>query len=193
VAATLAFPTILHIGADHWFVPLPLESHHTFGTGFIVIGSLMAAEGLGGSVWHRSQLRRLILPAMLVFLGWGMIVVTFVEPQARLVHLAMGLPLIVGGWAEAHHRAGAMSRRYADAFVVPALLIAAFDTAAFHVSGAPLSGGFITHLSLAITAVAIAGARLYQAQSPTSLPRALLLAAFVGLIGLELYLDAVFL
>jgi hypothetical protein len=189
---------LMHISVDHlspdlWWVPRPAESHHTFGTGFILVGSLMMAEVLAGAVWHRSRLRTMMLPAVLIMLGWGMMAVTFIDPEARLVHLSMGLPLTIGGWAEAQYRMGKMSRRVADTFLVPALLLAAVDTAGFHLTGPVLSGGVITHGVLAVMTIVIAGVRLYQAQLPTSVRRGLALSACVILVGMNLYLDAFFL
>jgi hypothetical protein len=185
----MAVPALLHAGVHAWFIPHPVESHHTFGTGFILIGALMLAEGLAGSVWYRSRLRRLLLPGTLIMLGWGMMAVTFIEPQARLVHFSMGLPLTIGGWVEAQHRYGVISRRYADAFIVPALLLAAFDTAFFHIDGPILGATAVTHGGLAIMAVVVASMRLYQSRQPTSLARSTALAASVAMIGVVLYLD----
>jgi len=192
VAAVLVTP-LLHLSLQTWWVPRPPESHHTFGTGFILVGSLMMAEVLAGKVWHRSRFRTMMLPATLVMLGWGMMAVTFIEPQARLVHFSMGLPLTIGGWAEARYRMGKLSRGVADTFIVPALLLAAVDTAGFHLTGAVTSGGFITHGILAVMTVVIAGMRLYQAQMPGSVLRGLALSMCVIVVGMNLYLDAFFL
>src|SRR5262245_45988434 len=132
-------PLLLHLPTpEDWpWIPRPAESHHTFAAGFMVVAGLMAAEALAGSVWHRAMWRRMMFPATLVFMGWGMGLVAFIEPQARLVHVIMGLPLVVGGWAEYRYRLGEISRKVADAFIVPALLLAAFDTLAFHLDGPP--------------------------------------------------------
>src|SRR4051812_26349508 len=102
--------TLLHIGADHGWFFRPAESHRIFGTGFIVIGALMTAETLAGGVWYRSKLRVKMFPTTLIMLGWGMLIVTAVEPNARVAHFAMGVPMIAGGWAEWQYRHGAMPR-----------------------------------------------------------------------------------
>jgi hypothetical protein len=180
----------LHIG-DLRFLQ-PFESHHLFGAGFIFIGTLMIAESLAGKIWHASLMRTLVFPATLVFLGWGMIVVTFVEPNARLVHLAMGIPMIAAGWAEARCRLDNFPRRYADAFIVPALLLASLETLGFHLQGPPLSASVLTHGGLAALAIVIAGLRLYQSGSPQSLLRGVLVAGAVIAVGLDLWVDGFF-
>ena len=175
------------------YVPRPPESHHTFGSGFILLGLLMIAERLSGSVWFRSRIRMMIFPATLVMLGWGMLAVTAIEPRARIAHFAMGVPMIVGGWAEARYRLGQLPRSYADAFIIPALFFAAVDTAGFHLMGSPLSPGFLTHASLALTAVALAFLRYNESTDVKSVARGLAMSFGVLLIAFELYADALFL
>jgi len=183
-------PLLLHLPTPEelpW-IPRPSESHHTFAAGFLVIAGLMVAEALSGSIWHRSSVRRMMFPAMLVFMGWGMVVVAFIEPQARLVHVVMGLPLVVGGWAEHRYRMGEMDRKIADAFIVPALLLAAFDTLAFHLVGPP--GVVHSHMALGLMVVAIAFARIYQSSRPESLHRALLISATIVVMSGTLLVDS---
>jgi hypothetical protein len=189
----LIVPSLLHVSFQAWWMPQPPESHHTFGSGFILLGMLMVAETLSGGIWHQSRMRSMIFPATLVVLGWGMMAVTFVETYARLVHLSMGLPLVIGGWFEAQNRLGRVSRRSADLFIVPALFLAAVDTAGFHLTGPVLSGGYITHAVLAILAVVVGLVRMYQTHEPTSVTRGLALSFCLMFLGLDLYLDAVFL
>jgi hypothetical protein len=153
----------------------------------------MIAERLSGSVWYRSRFRTMIFPATLIMLGWGMLAVTAIEPRARIAHFAMGVPMIVGGWAEARYRLGQMPRSYADAFIIPALFFAAVDTAGFHLTGSPTSPGFLTHLSLAVTAVALAGLRYNESGDVMSLSRGMAMSFGVMLIAFELYMDALFL
>ena len=183
----------LHLSPEHGYIPRPAESHHTFGSGFILVSSLMVAERLSGKVWFRSRLRTMIFPATLVMLGWGMLAVTAIEPNARIAHFAMGVPMVVGGWAEYRCRLGQMPRRYADAFIIPALFFAAIDTAGFHLQGSPTSGGFITHASIAVTALWIAGLRYYESANTASLARGIAVSMGVMLISFELYADALFL
>jgi hypothetical protein len=190
------FPlALLHGGGliNSPWVPRPPESHHTFGSGFILLSFLMIAERLSGSVWYRSRLRMMIFPATLVMLGWGMVAVTAIEPRARIAHFAMGVPMIVGGWAEARYRLGQLPRSYADAFIIPALFFAAVDTAGFHLMGQPTSPGFLTHASLAVTAVAIAGLRYNESGDVMSLSRGMAMSFGVMLVAFELYADALFL
>jgi hypothetical protein len=183
-------PLLLHLPTPEelpW-IPRPAESHHTFAAGFLVIAGLMSAEALSGSVWHRSYFRRMLFPAMLVFMGWGMVVVAFIEPQARLVHVVMGLPLVIGGWAEHRYRMGEIHRKLADALIVPALLLAAFDTLAFHLDGPP--GVVYSHMALGLMVVAIAVARVYQSGRPDSLHRALLISVTIVAMSGTLLVDS---
>jgi hypothetical protein len=181
----------MHIAGNLRFVQ-PAESHHLFGAGFLLIGAMMTAESLTGGVWHRSQMRTLMFPATLVMLGWGMMIVTAVEPNARLVHLSMGIPMIAGGWAEARSRLDGLPRRYADMFIAPGLILAALDTVIYHLNGPPTDPVLITHVCLAAIAVIIAGLRLYQTASPQSLARGMMLSCGVLAIGGSLWLDAFF-
>jgi hypothetical protein len=159
----------------------------------MLVGSLMLAERLSGRVWFQSRLRTLFFPVTLVLLGWGMLAVTLIEPDARIAHFAMGLPMVVGGWAEYRYRKGEIPRSYADAFIIPALLFAAVDTALFHLDGPPASGGFLTHAALALTAAGLAALRFHESANTASLTRGLALCAGVFLVSLELYADALFL
>ena len=150
----------------------------------------MAAESLSGRVWYRNLVRMLMFPSMLVFLGWGMVAVTAIETNARLVHLSMGLPMIAGGWAEGRYRLGGLERKFADVLIVPSLVLASIDTALFHLNGPATSPGVITHGGLALLALVVAGLRLYQSGNVVSLGRSLLLSAAVMAIGLDLWIDA---
>jgi hypothetical protein len=185
-------PQLLHLPTpqDLPWIPRPAESHHTFAAGFIVVAGLMSTEALAGRVWHRNMLRRMMFPAILVFLGWGMVMVAFIEPAARLVHVTMGLPLVVGGWAEARYRLGEIDRKYADALIVPALILAAIDTLGFHLSGAP--GTVASHAALGVMVLCLAGARLYQSAKPDSLPRSLLIALIILGMVFALFIDSFF-
>ena len=183
---------LLHIPTPEelWWIPRPPESHHVFGAGLLLVAVLIAAEALAGNVWHRSMVRRMTFPAILIFLGWGLVLVAFIEPYARLVHLTMGLPMIVGGWAEARYRLGEIDRKYADAFLVPALGLAAFDTLAFHTTGE--LAVVISHVGIGLIVFLVAGLRLYQSARPQSVPRALLISAALVLLAGDLWLDAFF-
>ncbi len=182
---------LLHT-ASFWLIPAPKDSHHLFGAGFVFVGAIMLAENLAGGVWSRSRLRMMAFPAILVGLGWGMVAVTFVETTARFVHLAMGLPMIAGGWAEGRYRLGTLPRHVADAFLIPGLMLASLETALFHLDGPVTGGVFLTHGSLAVTAFIIAFLRLYQSVDPASLTRSLPICCAVLAVGFELYIDAIF-
>jgi hypothetical protein len=191
-STALLQPVLLHLPTpdDLYWIPRPAESHHAFGAGLLLVASLVAVEALAGGVWHRSIARRMLFPAILVFLGWGMVLVAFIEPAARLVHVSMGLPMIAGGWAEARYRLGEIDRKYADVLVIPALILAAIDTLGFHLSGpTPV---IISHTGLGIIVLGIAWARWYQSAQPSSLPRALLISLALGVVALDLWVDAFF-
>jgi hypothetical protein len=185
-------PVLLHLPTpeDLYWIPRPAESHHVFGAGLFLVALIIAVEALAGGVWHRSLLRRMLFPAILVFLGWGMVLVAFVEPAARLVHVTMGLPMIAGGWAEARYRLGEIDRRFADVLVVPALVLAALDTLVFHVTGpTPI---VVSHVGLGILVLAVAGLRLHQSAQPRSVARALLISFALTTLALDLWVDALF-
>src|SRR3970040_968749 len=183
---------LLHLPTPEevWRIPRPFGSHHVFGAGLRFVAALIAVEAAAGEVWHRSMLRRMMFPVILVFLGWGLVLVAFIEPQARVVHVTMGLPMIVGGWAEARYRLGEIDRKFADALIVPALGLAAFDTLAFHTTGT--TPVVISHVGLGMLVFLVAGLRLYQSGAPQSLPRALLISLTLVLRAGDLWIDAFF-
>ncbi|HEU0074471.1 MAG TPA: hypothetical protein VFS30_10700 [Dehalococcoidia bacterium] len=183
---------LLHLPTpeDIWWIPRPPESHHVFGAGLLLVAALIAAEALAGEVWHRSMVRRMMFPGILIFLGWGLVLVAFIEPYARLVHVSMGLPMIVGGWAEARYRLGEIDRKFADALIVPALGLAAFDTLSFHTTGdLPV---VISHIGVGLVVLLVAGLRLYQSAQPQSAMRSLLISGALTLLAGNLWLDAFF-
>jgi hypothetical protein len=183
---------LLHLPTPEeiWWIPRPYESHHVFGAGLLFVAALIAVEAIAGEVWHRSTARRMMFPAILVCLGFGLVLVAFIEPYARVVHVTMGLPMIVGGWAEWRHRLGEVERRYADVLIVPSLCLAAFDTLAFHTTGT--TPVVISHIGIGLLVFLIAGLRLYQSARPQSLQRALLISLGLVLLTGDLWLDAFF-
>ena len=183
---------LLHLPTPEeiWWIPRPYESHHVFGAGLLFVAALIAVEAVAGEVWHRSMVRRMMFPAILIFLGWGLVLVAFIEPYARAVHVTMGLPMIVGGWAEWRYRLGEVHRRYADILIVPALCLAAFDTLAFHTTGT--TPVVISHIGVGSIVFLIAGLRLYQSAQPQSVHRALLISFALMLLAGDLWLDALF-
>jgi hypothetical protein len=185
-------PVLLHLPTpeDLYWIPRPAESHHVFGAGLLLVASLIAVEALAGGVWHRSMARRMLFPAILVFLGWGMVLVAFIEPAARLVHVTMGLPMIAAGWAEARYRLGEIDRKLADVLVVPALILAAIDTLGFHLNGpTPV---VVSHIGIGLIVLGIAWLRLHQSAQPTSVTRALLISCALAFLALDLWVDAFF-
>jgi hypothetical protein len=183
---------LLHISVEHEWMIKPAESHHVFGAGFLLVGALLAVEALAGGVWHESKLRSMIFPMVLVTMGAGMLAVTLIEPNARIAHFAMGMPLALGGWAEARHRDGVMTRGYADGLIIVGLIFAAIEIGMFHLGGDLASGVFLSHVGLIVMAIATAGLRFYQGREPTSLPRALLIAGAITLVALILFTDSQF-
>ena len=183
---------LLHLPTpeDLPWIPRPAESHHAFGAGMIFLSVLLVVESLAGKVWHRNMTRRMLFPRILIFLGIGMVLVALIEPQARLVHVTMGLPMIAGGWAEGRYRIGELDRKYADVLVVPALVLAAIDTLIFHVSGETTV--VVTHVGLGFLVLVVAALRLYQSAQPTSMYRSLVISLAIALVGLDLWVDAVF-
>ncbi|HEY7270109.1 MAG TPA: hypothetical protein VH951_09805 [Dehalococcoidia bacterium] len=183
---------VLHLAINAPWVPRPAESHDTFGSGFLLVGAIMTAEKLSGSVWHRNLLRTMIFPAILVILGWGMLIVVFVETQARIAHVSMGLPMIAGGWAEARYRLGQTRRAYTDMLIVPSLVLAAVDTGFFHLSGNSSEGVLLAHVSLVFSALLLAFFRAFEGQDVRSLNRSLIICGLVLLLSLQLYADGYF-
>ena len=180
----------LHIPGEKFL--LPSESHNLFGAGFVLLGSLMTAEALGDGVWLRSRLRASIFPFTLVLMGIGMVVVTVFDPHARIAHFAMGTPLAIGGLAEAKVRFEGMHRRYADLLIAAGLLFAAFEISRYHLNGPPSNGVYLAHLSVVVSAIVLAGLRLYQGRAPESLTRSLLVSLAVTALGIQLFIDGTF-
>jgi hypothetical protein len=163
-----------------------------FATGFLFLGAVMFMEARDPAGWYLAAPRGLIVPSALVTLGLGMMVVTIVEPAARLAHFAMGVPLAIGGVAEAGVRSGALPRRLADAFIVPGLLFASLETGAYHLSGPPGSGVYLTHLGIVIAGLVVAGLRLYESRDCGSPRRHLLISGAMLAIAIDLFVDGYF-
>ncbi len=182
---------LLHISAGH-FVPSPAVSHSMFAAGFLFLGAVMFMESRDPAVWYFGAPRGLIVPSALLILGLGMMVVTVVEPTARLAHFAMGVPLAMGGVAEAGVRSGSVPRRLADAFIVPGLLFASLETGVYHLSGPPGSGIYLTHLGIVVAGVVVAGLRLYESRDSASTRRHLLISGAMLAIAADLFVDGYF-
>ena len=169
----------------HGYVPEPAESHHLFGAAFLFIGVLLIVETLAGSVWHRNRLRTTLWPAAIMILGAGMVVVTALDPDDRLIHFTIGLIMLAAGWFEYRHRMGEVSRRTADLLIVPALIAGALEIGVFHFHGS-LNNSASVHVLLGVTTAVMAFVRVYQSRLITSPPRHALMGVMVIALAFEL-------
>lgn len=167
------------------YVPEPQESHHLFGAAFLLVGGLLAAESLAGRVWHRNRIRTLIWPATIMFLGVGMLIVTALEPNDRVIHFTIGLIMIAAGYYEARYRLKEIPRRSADWLVLPALIAGSLEIGVFHFHGSLNNSGLI-HILMGITVAGMAFVRFYQGREPSSMPRHALMSVVVVVLALEL-------
>lgn len=177
----------LHIGKaieSYWFVPRPSESHHWFGAGFLFVGSLLVVECLAGDLWHRNRLRSAVWPGMAMLMGEGLIIVSFLDPQDRLIHLTVGLLVLAAGWLELRYRFGSIARAKVDWVIVPALLGSGFEMGVIHGAGSPIT--MYGHRAMGLTAAVMAGTRVFQARDPASFARSVTMGALVVLLGLIL-------
>jgi hypothetical protein len=174
---------LAHIG-HYWFMPQPAESHHWFGAGFLFVGTLLVIECVAGGVWHRSRIRSAIWPVVAMLMGEGLIVVSIIDPAERVIHFTVGVLVLAGGWQELRFRLGQTSRFIADLMVVPALLASGFEMGVIHGKGDSLTA--IGHGAMGVTAAMMAGARIYQGQAPTSVPRSMLTGFLVIVLALIL-------
>ncbi len=169
----------------HGYIPKPAESHHLFGAAFLFIGVLLIVETLAGSVWHRNRLRTTLWPASIMILGAGMVVVTALDPDDRLIHFTIGLIMLAAGWFEYRHRMGEVSRRTADLLIVPALIAGALEIGVFHFHGS-LNNSAAVHVLLGITTAVMAFVRVYQSRLITSPPRHAFMGVMVIALAFEL-------
>lgn len=170
----------------HGYIPYPDESHRIFGAGFLILGALFVAEALAGGVWHRNSLRTELWPATLMLLGWGLLIVTVIEPSDRIIHASVGAILLAAGIVERRHRNGLVSRRTADVIVILAIAVGAMEMGVFHSHGDLTSRGFIVHATYGISGAAVAAGRLYQAGDIFSLRRSVAVGLIVFVLGFEL-------
>ena len=169
----------------HGYIPEPAESHHLFGAAVLFVGVLLIVETLAGRVWHRSRLRSMIWPAAIMVLGAGMVVVTALEPNDRLIHFTIGLLMLAAGWFEYRYRMGEIPRRSANLLVVPALIAGGLEIGLFHFHGSFDNSGTV-HVLLGLTAGSMALVRLYQSRLPLSMPRHALMGVAVMALAFEL-------
>ncbi len=169
----------------HGYIPEPAESHHLFGAAFLFVGVLLIVETLAGRVWHRNRLRTTIWPAAIMGLGAGMIVVTALEPNDRLIHFVIGMLMLAAGWFEYRYRMGEIPRRTADLLIVPALIAGGLEIGVIHFHGS-LNNSATVHVLLGLTAGSMALVRLYQSRLPLSMPRHALMGVMVMALAFEL-------
>ena len=169
----------------HGYIPEPAESHHLFGAAFLFIGVLLIVETLAGSVWHRNRLRTTLWPAAIMSLGAGMVAVTALEPDDRLIHFTIGMIMLAAGWLEYRHRMGEVPRRTADLLIVPALIAGALEIGVFHFHGSFNNSGSV-HVLLGVTTAVMAFVRVYQSRLITSPPRHALMGVMVIALAFEL-------
>lgn len=137
--------------------------HPFFGAMFLFVGSLLVVELLAGRVWRRSLLRRMIWPAVLVLMGLGMFLVTYVQPTEKSLHFTLGVLLLLGGLFEGRYRLGQIPRSAADAFAVPALIVGGFVIGPLHSNGGLLGSAMAnTHLAVGAVGWALAAVKLAQ-------------------------------
>ena len=169
----------------HGYIPEPAESHHLFGAAFLFIGVLLIVETLAGSVWHRNRLRTTLWPAAIMSLGAGMVVVTALEPNDRLIHFTIGIIMLAAGWFEYRHRMGEVSRRTADLLILPALIAGALEIGVFHFHGS-FNNSASVHVLLGLTTAMMVFVRVYQSRLITSPPRHALMGVMVIALAFEL-------
>jgi hypothetical protein len=168
----------------HRYLPEAQESHHLFAAAFLFVGVLLLVETLAGHVWHRNRLRTLIWPATIMFLGAGMLAVTALDTEARLVHFTIGLIMLAAGWFEYRYRMREVPRRTADWLIVPALIGGGMELGVFHFHGS-LSNSGLVHLTMGVTAGLMALVRVTQSMRPLSLPRHAMMGVVVIALALE--------
>lgn len=174
---------VLHLG-HYSSILTPPESHRFFGAGFLFLGVLLVAETLAGNVWFRSRIRGAIWPLMAIGIGEGLIVVSFLDPRDRVIHLTVGLLVVVAGWLEMRYRSGQLGRSAADLVVVPALLASGFEMGVVHGKGDAFTAA--GHMAMGATAAMMAGARIVEARDPSSVPRRLAIGVLVIVLSLIL-------
>jgi hypothetical protein len=174
---------LLHIG-HYWFTPEPTESHHLFGAGFLAVGIILVIECLAGGVWFRSKLRAAIWPAGAMFMGEGLIIVAFLDPADRIIHLTVGILVLAAGWLELRYRFGQVTRFSADIFVVPALISSGFEMGVVHGKGDTFTA--VGHGVMGLTATMMAFARIYQGKQPSSFARTVATGVLVIVLALIL-------
>jgi len=163
--------------------------HGYLGAIFLFMGSLLVAEILAGQVWSRAFWRKMLWPGGLIAAGLAMVLVSYVQPTDKSVHYTLAVLLLLGGYFEAQHRLGHISRSTADAFAIPALIVGGFVIGPMHANGQLLySAGANTHILVGISGWALAGIKLMRVRyGPTAAIEGSLASGLMAL-GLSLLL-----
>lgn len=146
------------------------QGHGFLGAIFLFIGSLLVVEMLAGQVWSRALWRKMFWPGGLIAAGLAMLVVSYIQPTEKSLHLTLAILLLMGGYFEARYRLGDVSREAADAFAIPALIVGGFVIGPMHANGPLLySAGANTHMLVGISGWALAGIKLMRVRyGPTA-------------------------
>jgi len=163
--------------------------HPFFGALFLFVGSLLVVELLAGQVYQRSRVLTMLWPAALMGAGLGMLIVTYVQPDEKALHLGLAFLLLLGGLVEARCRLGQMPRVTADTVQVPAFLLGGLVIGPLHANGALMSSVIAqTHLLVGLVGFALAGVRTLQVRHGGSAALDASFGVGVMLLGLSLLL-----
>ncbi len=165
-----------------------LAGHAFIGAVFLFVGSLLVAELLAGQVYQRSRFLTMLWPAGLVVAGLGMLIVTYIQPDGKALHLSLTLLLVLGGFVEARCRLGQVSRATADIIEVPALILGGFVIGPMHANGPMSSVIAQAHLLVGLVGFSLAGVRTMQVRYGGSAALEGTFGAGVMFLGLSLLL-----
>ncbi len=162
--------------------------HPFFGAMFVFIGSLLVAETLAGGVWRRERLLVMLWPGALIVAGLGMVLVSYVQPDAKNLHLTLAVLLLLGGLFEMRYRLGQIPRSTADMVAIPALVLGGLVIGPMHANGPMSSVAAQMHVLVGMMGFLLAGIRLTQVRlgSPATLETGF--GVGVMLLGLSLLL-----
>jgi hypothetical protein len=166
-----------------------LPGHAFLGAVFLFIGSLLVVETLAGGVWRRRRLRMMLWPAALLFAGTSMLIVTYLQSTEKPLHFTLALLLLLGGVFEGRYRLGQISRSAADAFAIPALIVAGVVVGPMHANGSFLHSAVANmHLLAGLAAWALAGVKLMRVHYGPTMALDAGFATGVMALGLSLLL-----
>ena len=164
-------------------------AHPFFGAGFLFIGSLMVVEQLAGGVWSRAFWRRMLWPAALLMASAGMLIVSYVQPDSKSLHLTLAMLLLLGGYTEGQYRLGKISRLSADAFAIPALIVGGFVIGPMHANGNLMYSTMAQmHLLVGVVAWMLASVKIMRVRFGPTIALEYSFASGVMMLGLSLLL-----